>query len=107
MNTLSRQSSSSSLKFNSPDKAMTIIDGGFDSDVFDDSKISTKYKISTSSATSGLRRKTAQLLLGRKRSADKVRNFKSTMSGLRIDTEYVIKISFVLSGRKLGSESYR
>ena len=29
------------------------------------------------------------------------------MLGLRNDTEYVIKISFVLSGRKLGSESYR
>jgi hypothetical protein len=29
------------------------------------------------------------------------------MKRLRIDTEYVIKISFVLSGRKLGSESYR
>ena len=47
------------------------------------------------------------LLYGRKRSAEKVRNFKSTLTGLRIDTEYVIKISFVLSGRKLGSESYR
>ena len=46
-------------------------------------------------------------LYGRKRSAIKVRNFKSDLIGLRNDTEYVIKISFVLSGRKLGSESYR
>lgn len=29
------------------------------------------------------------------------------MTGLRTDTEYVITMSFVLSGRKLGSESYR
>ena len=46
-------------------------------------------------------------LYGRKRSAIKTRNFKSELHGLRNDTEYVIKISFVLSGRKLGSESYR
>ena len=31
---------------------------------------------------------------------------RSTFEGLRLDTDYVIRISFVLSGRKLGSESY-
>lgn len=31
---------------------------------------------------------------------------RSTFDGLRLDTDYVIRISFVLSGRKLGSESY-
>ena len=32
--------------------------------------------------------------------------YRSVFTGLRSDTEYVIKLSFVLSGRKLGSESY-
>ena len=33
-------------------------------------------------------------------------NYRSTFNGLRSNVEYVIKISFVMSGRKLGSESY-
>ena len=33
-------------------------------------------------------------------------SFRTTFHGLRSDTEYVIKISFMMSGRKLGSESY-
>ena len=32
--------------------------------------------------------------------------YRSTFHGLRSDTDYVIKISFVMSGRKLGSESF-
>ena len=32
--------------------------------------------------------------------------YRSTFQGLRSDTEYIITISFVLSGRKLGSESF-
>ena len=32
--------------------------------------------------------------------------FRTTFHGLRSDTEYVIKISFMMSGRKLGSEAY-
>ena len=141
---MSRKSSSAStITFANPDKAMTIIDGGFVEEALEKkveekrNKISTasshiiksmtnmdggfveetpenkveekRNKISTASShIINLRRKTAiQLLHGRKKSAEKVRQFKSTMKGLRNDTEYVIKISFVLSGRKLGSESYR
>ena len=37
----------------------------------------------------------------RKTSHEKVRNFSSTFYGLRNDTDYVISVSFVLSGRKL------
>ena len=33
-------------------------------------------------------------------------SFRTTFHGLRSDTEYVIKISFMMSGRKLGSEAY-
>ena len=113
---MSRKSSSAStITFaNNPDKAMTIIDGGFVEEALENNNNNVviaekRNKISTASShIINLRRKTAiQLLHGRKKSADKVRKFKSTMKGLRNDTEYVIKISFVLSGRKLGSESYR
>ncbi len=38
--------------------------------------------------------------------AEKVRNLRSTFVGLRTDVDYVISVSFVLSGRKLGSESF-
>ena len=103
---LSRQESvasmSSTLNFVNPDKSMTIIDGGVDDA---DQFIEIKKK-SKSSPQTNLVRKVA-LLYGRKKSADKVRNFKSTLAGLRVDKEYIIKISFVLSGKKLGSESYR
>ena len=111
---MSRKSSSAStITFANPDKAMTIIDGGFVEEAIENNNnnmvAEKRNKISTASShIINLRRKTAiQLLHGRKKSADKVRKFKSTMKGLRNDTEYVIKISFVLSGRKLGSESYR
>ncbi len=98
----SRQSSSSSLASSSemstnPDKGMTIIDGTLKEESNENPHVRKSIN---------LRRKAA-LLYGRKKSADKVRNFKSTLPGLRNDTEYIIKISFVLSGRKLGSESYR
>ena len=96
---LSRHESVASI-FVNPDKSMTIIDGGVDEN--DDQFIETKEKFKNPN----LARKVA-LLYGRKRSADKVRNFKSTLAGLRVDKEYIIKISFVLSGKKLGSESYR
>jgi len=82
-----------SLSNKNPDQGMTIIDGS----------AQIENMIQAKKSSSALR----TLLYGRKRSAEKVRNFKSTLTGLRIDTEYVIKISFVLSGRKLGSESYR
>ena len=97
---LSRQESAASI-FDNPDKSMTIIDGGVDD--HDDQFIEIKQK---SKIKTNLARKVA-LLYGRKRSADKVREFKNTLAGLRVDTEYIIKISFVLSGKKLGSESYR
>ena len=96
---LSRHESVASI-FVNPDKSMTIIDGGVDD--HDDQFIEFKKK----SKNPNFARKVA-LLYGRKRSADKVRNFKSTLVGLRVDKEYIIKISFVLSGKKLGSESYR
>lgn len=57
--------------------------------------------------TEDVKKRKSALIFGRKRSRDKIRNFKSTLVGLRNDTNYVLKISFVLSGRKLGSESYR
>ena len=90
-------------------KSMTNMDGGFVEETPENKVEEKRNKISTASShIINLRRKTAiQLLHGRKKSAEKVRQFKSTMKGLRNDTEYVIKISFVLSGRKLGSESYR
>ena len=90
-----------SIKSINPDQGMTIIDGGQSSSARDPQA----KKLSNQ-----LRKKAESLgtfLYGRKRSAIKVRNFKSDLIGLRNDTEYVIKISFVLSGRKLGSESYR
>ena len=89
----------------SPDKSITIVDGGLDDTEHD------RLKAKLSSVRSkGWKRKKAMLpvlLFGRKRSAEKHRLFQTTLKGLKTDTEYVIKISFVLSGRKLGSESYR
>ena len=83
-----------------PDPDMTIIDGShqLENDLFPRKFSGNLKKHAGAFAT---------LLHGRKRSKNKNRNFKSTFMGLRNDTEYVIKISFVLSGRKLGSESYR
>ena len=105
---MSRKSSSAStITFANPDKAMTIIDGGFVEEAIENNNNNNvvaekRNKISTASShIINLRRKTAiQLLHGRKKSADKVRKFKSTMKGLRNDTEYVIKISFVLFSRE-------
>ena len=90
-----------SIKSINPDQGMTIIDG---------SQSSSARDPQAKKLSNQLRKKAESLgtfLYGRKRSAIKVRNFKSDLIGLRNDTEYVIKISFVLSGRKLGSESYR
>ncbi len=58
----------------------------------------TALMLSAASATGRKRRRTMP--------AEKVHNFSSVFKGLRSDTDYVITISFVLSGRKLGSESF-
>merc|ERR1719468_924804 len=95
----SRTTSLVSVASENPDNNMTIIDGGLSNEDLADS-ISLRKSLSIPNKKQTLRRKAA-LIYGRKRSSDKVRNFKSTLRGLRNDTEYVIKISFVLSGRKL------
>ncbi|TRY73244.1 hypothetical protein TCAL_07398 [Tigriopus californicus] len=93
--TTSKDSLFSDRSFKS-EKEVSIVDG-----VHSPPKFTEQF----SSRPLNLRRKTA-MILGRKRSAEKARNFRSSFNGLRSDTEYVITLSFVLSGRKLGSESF-